>query len=523
MPENPTPPGARAGRREWFGLVVLFLPTLLISMDVSIMLYALPHITAALKPSSAQQLWMSDMYGFVLSGLLVTMGVLGDRIGRRRLLMIGAVVFGGASVITAYSDQAGTLIAARALLGVGGATLMPSTLALIRNMFTDPRQRSTAVAVWTGATTGGIAIGPVIGGFLLTHFWWGSAFLVNVPVMVLLLVVAPLLLPEYRGAHPGRFDILSSLLSLAAVLPVIYGIQDIAQDGIDARRIVAIVVGVLFGAVFTWRQTRLEHPMIDLRLFRKAEFSGAVLVATLAMFALLGVQFYTPQYMQLVLGLTPFAAALWSLPAVACVGGFAGTSAGLAESKRPAYIVCVGLVFAAVGCVLLGTISSHENLAVFLVYAGIISCGIVMGLTLTSDMIVSAVPADRAGAASAVSETAQEFGAALGFAVLGSIGTAVYRSRMDGAPPIAKSTLGEAVAYGDQTHDAALLQQAHAAFTHALSTVSVTAAGILVVGAVLATFLLRKVPPIGKQTADPAEPAAKAPAPVTNPAPATNG
>src|SRR5215470_9060410 len=267
---------ARAGRKEWTGLGVLMLPLLLVSMDVSVLYFAVPFIARDLEPTSTQQLWIFDVYGCVLAGLLITMGSLGDRIGRRRLLLIGAAAFSLASLGAAYSQTAEQLIAARAVQGIAGATLMPSTLALIRNMFHDEKQRRTAIAVWTGATMSGIALGPVLSGVLLDHFWWGSVFLINVPFMVLLVLLAPVLVPEFRAPQAGRFDLVSSVLSLGAVLPVIYGIKEIAADGLSLERVLWIVAGVAVGAMFIARQARIPAPMIDLKLFRSRGFTGAV-------------------------------------------------------------------------------------------------------------------------------------------------------------------------------------------------------------------------------------------------------
>src|SRR5690242_6635957 len=221
----------RATRREWTGLAVLALPTLLLSLDVSVLYLALPKLSASLGADSTQQLWILDIYSFMLAGFLVTMGTLGDRIGRRRLLLIGGTAFGAASVLAAYSTSPGMLIATRAVLGVAGATLAPSTMALIRNMFRDPRQMGVAIGVWFSCFMGGMALGPLVGGLLLDHFWWGSAFLLGVPVMLLLVAVGPWLLPEYRDENAGKLDLVSVALSLAAILPVIYGLKALARDG----------------------------------------------------------------------------------------------------------------------------------------------------------------------------------------------------------------------------------------------------------------------------------------------------
>ena len=291
-----------AGRREWTGLAVLALPLLLVSMDVSVLYFAVPFISADLAPSATQQLWIFDIYGFVLAGLLLTMGSLGDRIGRRKLLLIGAVGFSLASIGAAYSQSAEMLIGARALLGVAGATLMPSTLGLIRNMFHDAKQRSTAIAIWTAVMTSGIALGPVLSGFLLEHFWWGSIFLINIPAMVLLLMLGPVLLPEYRTPGRGRFDLVSSGLSLAAVLPAIYGIKEWAAQGFSVDYLACVLVGVGIGVAFVLRQQRIVDPMLDLSLFAGRQFSGSVLVNTVAMFALVGNAVFLTQFLQSVLG-----------------------------------------------------------------------------------------------------------------------------------------------------------------------------------------------------------------------------
>src|SRR3712207_5587131 len=307
-----TPP--RAGRREWIGLAVLMLPTLLIVMDLTVLHLAVPHLSADLQPSSAQLLWIVDIYGFLIAGALMTMGTLGDRIGRRRLLLIGAAVFGFASVLAAFSPSAELLIASRALLGVAGATLMPSTLALIRGMFLDPRQRSAAIGMWISGFSAGSAIGPLIGGALLEYFWWGSVFLLNVPVMVLLLVLGPRLLPEYRDPAPGRFDLASTALSLVAIIAVIYGVKGIAEHGLDGSSAVAIAAGLLVGLVFVQRQTRIADPLVDLALFRRPAFRVALLTNMLGLFVIGGVLLFMTQYLQLVLGMGPLEAGAWAVP-----------------------------------------------------------------------------------------------------------------------------------------------------------------------------------------------------------------
>jgi MFS transporter, DHA2 family, multidrug resistance protein len=312
-PTSTTTPSGRAGRREWTALAVLMLPLLLVSMDVSVLYFAIPAISADLEPSGTQQLWIFDIYAFVLAGLLMTMGSLGDRIGRRRLLLIGAVAFGTASLIAAYANSAETLIAARAVLGIGGATLMPSTMALIRTMFTDPGQRAKAIGMWSGVMTAGIALGSVMSGVLVEYFWWGSVFLVNLPAMVLLLVLGPILLPESKAASPGRFDWLSVPLSMAAVLPVVYGLKEIPSEGWNVRYVVSITVGLLFAVLFVHRQRTTASPMISPALFRGRGFGPSVALNLISSFAMMGSAYFTTQYLQSVLDKSAMEAALWAL------------------------------------------------------------------------------------------------------------------------------------------------------------------------------------------------------------------
>ena len=269
---GPAPP--RAGRREWIGLSVLALPCIVYAMDLTVLNLALPALSEDLQPTSSQLLWIVDIYGFMVAGLLITMGTLGDRIGRRRLLLIGAGAFGAASVVAAFSTSAEMLIAARALLGIAGATLAPSTLSLIRNMFEQPGQRTFAIGVWITSFSVGAAVGPLIGGLLLERFWWGSVFLPALPVMGLLLAVGPRLLPEYRDPEAGRLDLVSAGISLLAVLAVIYGLKAIAQDGLGPTAVLSILVGLAAGAAFLQRQRRLADPLIDPRLFRCRPSAG---------------------------------------------------------------------------------------------------------------------------------------------------------------------------------------------------------------------------------------------------------
>jgi DHA2 family multidrug resistance protein-like MFS transporter len=444
----------KAGRREWLGLAVLALPCLLYSMDLTVLHLAVPKLTTDLQPSSSQLLWIIDIYGFLVAGSLITMGTLGDRIGRRRLLLLGAGAFGAASIAAAFSTTAAMLIATRALLGVAGATIAPSTLSLIRNMFLDPRQRTTAIGIWITSFSVGGAIGPLIGGVLLEVFWWGSVFLIGVPVMILLLIVGPRLLPEYRDPAAGRLDPLSALLSLVAVLAVIFGLKRIAQDGLAVGPALFIVGGAAVGAAFVRRQLRLADPLVDLRLFRAPGFTASLATYGLSILFSFGGFLFLPQYLQLVLGMSPFRGGLWTLPwALAFVVGSLLTPL-IVRRVQPAFVMAGGLVLAAIGFALFTRIDATTGFAMFAGGSTMFALGLAPVFTLTTDLIVGSAPPEKAGAASAISETSAEFGGALGIAIFGSIGVAVYRGMIgDGLPagvPLqvadaARATLGGAV------------------------------------------------------------------------------
>ncbi|MDZ5698096.1 MFS transporter [Chelativorans sp. M5D2P16] len=501
---NKAPEMPRAGRREWIGLAILALPCILYSMDMTVLNLAVPALSEDLKPSSAQLLWIVDIYGFMVAGALVTMGTLGDRIGRRRLLLIGATAFGLASVFAAFATSAEMLIAARATLGIAAATLAPSTLSLLRNMFHDPKERTFAIGVWIASYSAGAAVGPIIGGILLAYFWWGSVFLIAVPVMVLLLVLAPILLPEFRDPQAGRLDIRSAVLSLAAVLAVIYGVKRMAEHGPGTEAFLFVLAGLVLGTIFARRQKRLADPLIDLALFRRPAFNVALLTNILSLFVAFGSFLFVAQYLQLVLGLSPLEAGLWSLPsALAFVVGSMLTGK-LTALARPATVMAAGLLVAAIGFAAVAWAALDEGLVALVVAMTIFSIGLAPVFTLTTDLIVGAAPPERAGAASAISETGAELGGALGIAVLGSIVTAVYRKTMQadslsGVPePLveaARDTLGGARAIAGQlpeTVGTPLLAVAREAFTSGLVLASLISAAIAVLTAVLILGILRR-------------------------------
>jgi MFS transporter, DHA2 family, multidrug resistance protein len=498
---------AKAGRREWIGLAVLALACLLYVMDLTVLHLAVPALSADLEPTSAQLLWIIDIYGFFVAGSLITMGTLGDRIGRRKLLMIGATAFGLVSLLAAFSPNAESLIVSRALLGIAGATLAPSTLSLIFHMFQDPKQRSVAIGFWIGSFSAGSAIGPVLGGAMLELFWWGSVFLLALPVMAALLILGPRVLPEYRDPEAGRLDVLSAGMSVVAVLAVIYGLKEIAQDGLGAGPVAAIVGGLAVGVAFVVRQRRLPDPMIDVGLFRLGRFNAALATNFLAIFVAVGYFLFVAQYLQLVVGLSPLGAGLWSLPSA--VGFIVGSQLAprLLHNVRPAYVISGGLFLAAVGLGLLAQAGVTDGLAVLVAGSVVTSLGMAPVFGLTTEMIVGSAPPEQAGAASGISETGSELGGALGIAVMGSIGIAIYRSELaDRLPPgipaeaatAARDTLGSAAAAAAQLPGdlgAAVLLAAREAFVAGMRLSSAMAAGIGVALAILALLVLRHQEP----------------------------
>jgi MFS transporter, DHA2 family, multidrug resistance protein len=495
------PPGAR--RKDWIGLGVLALPCMLYSMDLTVLNLAAPHLSADLKPSSTELLWIVDIYGFLIAGSLLTMGTLGDRIGRRRLLLIGAVAFSCASVLAAFSANAKMLIAARALLGVAAATLAPSTLSLLRNMFADPRQRTFAIAVWSASFAVGAAIGPIVGGVLLTYFWWGSVFLINVPILLLLLVLGPIFLPEYRAPEAGRVDMLSAALSVIAVLAVIFGLKSIAEHGAMALPIAAISGGAAVGWAFLRRQRRLREPVIDLSLFRSAAFSGALAASVLAFFVNFATFFFIAQYLQLVLGLSSIQAGLWTLPSAGAFIIGSIFAPRLVGWTRAGNIMVGGFLLAAAGLAVLSQMDGRDALAVLVAGTVMLAMGLAPIIILSADLIVSAAPAERAGLASGLSEASTELGGALGIALLGSVMSASYHGAMSNftlsdvpadAMAAAQHTLGCAMEIAAQLPagaSAALLDAAQGAFIDGVRLAMKIGVGVAVAAAILAAVLLR--------------------------------
>ncbi|TYB38368.1 MFS transporter [Actinomadura chibensis] len=480
--------------RAWLGAALLMLPTFVVAMDATALLLALPKLSADLGASGVEQLWISDGYGFLVAGMVITMGTLADRIGRRRLLIIGAAAFAALSVVAAFAVDPLMLIAARALLGVAGATLAPCTLALLTNIFRDERRRGKAIAVWATCQFTGGALGPVLAGLLLQHFWWGSVFLAAVPVMLLLVLAGPVLLPEFRGDHAGRLDPASVGLSLAAVLLMVYGIKQAAVESARAVPLAAIAVGAAIGVVFVRRQLRLETPLLDLRLFRNRPFTAVIVALVLAGIAMAGTGLLVTQYLQSVLGYSPVAAA--ALFAPMGLGVAAGTMAAptLVKRMKQTTAIAGGLGVSALGSLLLVGVGGAGTLPLAMIGIAVLALGTGPLFALGTGLVVGSVPPERAGSAASMSETGNFFGGSLGFALLGVVAAAVYRDRMDGGSDSLAGAVASARALpADQ--GATLLDAAREAFTASLHVTGVVAAAVFVGAAVLVLTMRRPAAP----------------------------
>lgn len=493
----------RSGAKAWLGLAVLLLPTTLLFLAMTVLFLATPYIAADLTSSSAELLWVNDVYGFMMAGLLVAMGTVGDRVGRRKVLLLGAAIFGLASLAAAFAPNIEVLIAARALMGVGAAAVMPSTLSLISNMFANPAQRATAVGMWAASVSVGVALGPLIGGLLLESFWWGAALLIGVPVMALVIIAAPLLVPEYRAPGTGAPDLPSVALSMATLLPLVYGIKEFSKEGLTVTAALTALAGVAFGTWFVRRQLRLDTPLLDVRLFANRMFSGALGVFLFSAIALGGMYLLFTQYLQLVAGLSPLATGLWILPAALALVAVSTVSPIIARRIRPAYVIAAGAALSVAGYVVLTQVTSVAGLPLLITGFYLLYPGIAPTMALTTNLVIGSAPREKAGAAAAVNATASDLGVALGIALMGSIGTAIYRA---GVPAEATDTLSGALTAAADLPPAAadaLVTVARAAFTDGLNVAAIVAAALAAAAAVLAVTLLRRTPVADEAAVEP--------------------
>ncbi|MEU6022767.1 MFS transporter [Micromonospora sp. NPDC047134] len=513
------PPAENTGHpRRWAILGVLVVSLLVVVLDTTILNVALRTIADpvhGLGASHGELEWSVNSYTLAFAGLLFTFGVLGDRAGRRRMLLIGLVLFGLASLCSAYAQNPTQLIAARALMGAGGAAVMPATLSIISNVF-DPRERARAIGIWAGAVGLAMAIGPILGGLLLEHFWWGSVFLINVPVIGLGIVLVALLVPESRDPNPGRVDVVGVLLSVVGLVTLTYGIIDGGEHGFGRPVVWAtIVAGIVVLACFVAFERRSSHPALDVRLFREPRFAVPVALIGLVFFAAMGVMFFSSFYLQMVRGYSPLQTGLIFLPFAVAQLVFAPTSASMVRRYGPRAVSVVGLLLAAVSLAAFAFIDAVTPIWVVLVFFFIQGAGMANIMPPATESIMSSLPREKAGVGSAVSNTIRQTAAALGVAVLGSVLAAGYRNGMaptlEELPPGARESAGESIAgayaVAGQLGPAApqLITAANGAFVSAMHVSAALAAVITVGGALVA---LRWMP---------ARPGAAVPDPVGEP------
>ncbi|MER5227854.1 MFS transporter [Streptomyces flaveus] len=473
------------GLRAWLGLVVILGPVLLVSMDGSILFLAMPRVSQALSPTADQALWILDIYGFAVGSLLVAFGSIGDRYGRLKLLMIGATVFGVGSVGAAFAPSPELLVAFRALMGVAGATLLPSALAVLSELFPDSRRRAQAIGIFAAAFAAGFAVGPIVGGTLLERFWWGSVFLVNLPVIVVFLVFAPVLLREVRATRPGRIDTLSVAISAGGLLLTMYGLKHMAADGVSVLPALTTLLGVVLLTFFAVRQRHLEHPLIDFSLFRDRVFTIAIITGLLPLAAWSAAAYLAGIYLQSVLSLSVLHAALLALPGAVVLTVSCIVTPAVVDriGKRTALIICHFSIAAGLGLLLLTTTTG--GIGWYIASTAIAGVGYGISFSLVADTAVGAVPTERAGSAGAIAETSNEIGNALGIAILGSLAALIFRLQGPALAP----TLDETLQLPDLAP--AALQEAKAAFVTGLHAAAAVA-GLLHVA--LGTVALRWLP-----------------------------
>ncbi|WP_327413112.1 MFS transporter [Streptomyces sp. NBC_01233] len=494
---------ASGGANRWVVLAVLCVSLVLVALDATILHVAVPSITEDLRPGPIELLWIVDAYPLVCASLLILFGTLGDRVGRRRILLLGYGLFGVASAIAALADNAQVLIAARALLGIGGAMIMPATLSILRQVFPDRRERALAIGIWTAVAAVGAASGPVLGGFLVQHFWWGSVFLINIPLMALILPLGRWLLPESRGAADGPWDVVGALMAAAGVLVSVLGIKRLGAERhlLDAQAVVPLLLGAVLLVLFVRRQKRRTHPLIDMRMFSRAAFSTSVACIVLAMLALVGLELIAVQYLQLVLELSPLETGLRLLPLT-----FAAMAAGATGSYTlgrvgPRTMVSLGFLLTAFAVLLLTLMGQQDRPLLLTVGFILLGFGLQTTLFAAYESMLSEAPAATAGGAASIGETSYQLGAGIGIALLGSVMNAAYRPGLVGVPGVSKAdaagaanSLGEAyqiAAHLGGPAGAALYAAARHSFVHGLHVTLLVSAGLLFAGAVMALKLPR--------------------------------
>ncbi|MFE9497810.1 MFS transporter [Streptomyces collinus] len=502
-----------AGANRWVVLVVLCVSLLLVALDATVLHVAVPAVTEDLRPGAIELLWIVDVYPLVCASLLILFGTLGDRIGRRRVLLLGYALFGVASAVAALAPSAQTLILARALLGVGGAMIMPATLSILRQVFPDRRERALAIGIWSAVAAVGAAVGPLLGGFLLEHFWWGSVFLVNIPLMLVSLPVGRLLLPESRGDRDGPWDVVGALMAAGGLFGVVLGVKRLGggEPVASLLTLVPLLLGGTLIVLFVRRQGRCAHPLVDLRMFRRPAYSTSVGCIVLAMLALVGLELIAAQYLQLVLGLSPLQTGLRLLPltVAAMAAGLAG--ARMLRRFGPRRMVCFGFCLTAAAVLTLTAMGGTDDAGLLLFGFVLLGFGLETTLFGAYESMLSEAPAEQAGGAAAIGETSYQLGAGIGIALLGSVMNASYAPGLASVPGVpsrasaaAGHSLGEAYDVAGRlggSAGAALRRAARDSFVHGLHVTLLVSAGLLLLGAVMALRLPR-VMQCGEETAE---------------------
>ena len=487
--------------RRWWTLVVLSLSMLVIALDNTILNVALPTLVTELDASGSDLQWIVDSYVLVFAGLLLVMGSLGDRFGRKLALFAGFAIFGGASVFAAYSGSSETLIAGRAVMGIGGALIMPATLSILVNVF-PKHERAKAIAIWTAAAGIGVPLGPVVGGWLLDQFWWGSIFLVNVPVVIGGMVAGIWLVPESKDEHAAPIDVPGGLLSIAGLATLLYAIIEAPETGwFDPSTMIAFALSAILLAAFVWWERRIDAPMLPIDFFRNMRFTAGAASISLVFFALFGSIFLLTQYLQFVIGYTPLEAGVRMLPVALGIMLGVGLSARLVPTIGTKLVVSGGLMIVAATLVYANTLqvdSSYLEIAPLFLFFGF---GMGNVMSPATDAIMGAIPEANAGVGSAVNDTTRQVGGALGVAVLGSIASTVFASEMSGSVAglpdaqahIAEDSIGGALGVAGQLGGEPgrlLVDAAHAGFVEAMGVTFIAAAAVAFAGALVALIFL---------------------------------
>jgi EmrB/QacA subfamily drug resistance transporter len=494
---------AHADTRRWLVLGVMCLSLLLIVMDNTIVNVALPTLQRDLDASTTQLQWVVDAYILVFAGLLLTMGSLGDRFGRRGALAIGLAIMGAGSILSSFADDANQLIATRALMGVGGALIMPATLSIITNVFTDRRQRAQAIAIWAATAGAAVAIGPVTGGWLLEHFWWGSVFLVNVPVVVVALVLGQLFVPTSRDPAARPVDVVGALLSIAGLVVLVWGIIEGPGGWTDPEILGAFALAAVLLGIFVVWERRVRFPMLDMSFFRNPRFSAASAAIMLTFFAMFGSLFLLTQFLQSILGYTPLEAGIRLLPMAAVMMVISPVSAKVVERIGSKIVVATGLSVAAVGLIIASRLTAGASYPQVLTALVVLAVGMALVMPPATESIMGSLPLAKAGVGSAVNDTTRQVGGALGVAVLGSVMSSTYGPRVDDAISGFPVSSEQATAIHDQIGAALraageiggepgrmLADVASRGFADGMSTAFIIGAAALALGAVIVALFL---------------------------------